>query len=100
MQKHDATVIGAGPGGLAAAAMIRRGGVDVLVVHLGVPGPKGRPVVHGDETHPGAPSLYFTGFTNPISGMFREMAIDAHGSAARSPAGWASPRAPPPDPPD
>src|SRR3954465_1140682 len=32
MTKHDAAVIGAGPGGLAAAAMLRRHGVDVLVL--------------------------------------------------------------------
>jgi putative flavoprotein involved in K+ transport len=38
---------------------------------------RGRPVVHGARTPAGAPGLYFTGFTNPISGMFREMAIDA-----------------------
>ncbi len=37
----------------------------------------------GRKTPPGAPGLYFTGFTNPISGMFREMAIDA-GRIARS----------------
>ena len=38
---------------------------------------KGRPVVHGPETHPDAPGLHFIGYTNPISGMFREIAIDA-----------------------
>jgi putative flavoprotein involved in K+ transport len=32
--------------------------------------------VHGAETHPNAPGLHFTGYTNPISGMFREIAID------------------------
>ena len=35
------------------------------------------PVVHGPRTPKDAPGLYFTGFTNPISGMFRELAIDA-----------------------
>jgi putative flavoprotein involved in K+ transport len=54
-----------------------RRGLEPLVGHLGVLGPNGRPVVHGGETHPDAPNLYFTGYTNPISGMFREMAIDA-----------------------
>ncbi|MFJ4921054.1 flavin-containing monooxygenase [Streptomyces sp. NPDC088725] len=39
---------------------------------------RGRPVVHGGRTPKKAPGLYFTGFTNPISGMFREMAKDAH----------------------
>ncbi|WP_233703138.1 hypothetical protein [Janibacter endophyticus] len=30
----------------------------------------------------GAAGLWFTGFTNPISGMFRELAIDARRIAA------------------
>jgi putative flavoprotein involved in K+ transport len=52
-------------------------GLEPLVGHLDLLDPKGRPLVHGHRTHPGAPGLYFTGYTNPISGMFREMAIDA-----------------------
>ncbi|HEX2069391.1 MAG TPA: hypothetical protein VHH54_04225, partial [Actinomycetota bacterium] len=40
-------------------------------------GPGERPVVHGPRTHPGAPNLYFIGFTNPISGNLREVGIDA-----------------------
>ncbi|WP_445280513.1 flavin-containing monooxygenase [Streptomyces sp. DSM 118148] len=51
--------------------------LDGLVGHLGVLDGRGRPVVHGSRTPDGAPGLYFTGFTNPISGMFRELAIDA-----------------------
>jgi len=43
-------------------------------------------VVHGPRTPDGAPGLYFTGFTNPISGMFRELAIDAE-RVARAVAG-------------
>jgi hypothetical protein len=54
-----------------------RRGLEPLVGHLGVLDGRGRPVVHGARTPPGAPGLYFTGFTNPISGMFREMAMDA-----------------------
>ena len=27
--------------------------------------------------HPNAPNVYFTGYTNPVSGMFREFGIDA-----------------------
>ena len=38
---------------------------------------RGRPVVHGPATHPDAPGLHFIGYTNPVSGMFREIAIDA-----------------------
>ncbi|MEU4111256.1 flavin-containing monooxygenase [Streptomyces sp. NPDC048208] len=52
-------------------------GLDSLVGHLGVLDGRGRPTVHGARTPEGAPGLYFTGFTNPISGMFRELAIDA-----------------------
>jgi putative flavoprotein involved in K+ transport len=51
--------------------------LEPLVGHLGVLRPDGRPSVRGGRTHPGAPNLWFTGFTNPVSGMFRELGIDA-----------------------
>ncbi|UUN27511.1 NAD(P)/FAD-dependent oxidoreductase [Streptomyces sp. FIT100] len=51
--------------------------LEPLVGHLGVLDDRGRPVVHGGRAPRQAPGLYFTGFTNPISGMFREMALDA-----------------------
>jgi putative flavoprotein involved in K+ transport len=51
--------------------------LEGLVGHLDVLGPRGRPVVHGPRCPENAPGLYFTGFTNPISGMLREMSIDA-----------------------
>lgn len=70
----DGTEIG--PEVVIAATGYRRG-LEPLVGHLGVLDGRGRPLVHGSRTPPGAPGLYFTGFTNPISGMFREMAIDA-----------------------
>jgi putative flavoprotein involved in K+ transport len=54
-----------------------RRGLDSLVGGLGVLDERGKPVVNGPRTAPGAPGLYFTGYTNPISGMFRELAIDA-----------------------
>lgn len=57
--------------------------LDGLVGHLGVLDERGRPVVHGGRTPQQATGLYFTGFTNPISGMFREMALDA-GRIAKS----------------
>ncbi|MFK4145903.1 flavin-containing monooxygenase [Streptomyces sp. NPDC004065] len=60
---------------VAATGYVR--GLEPLVGHLGVLDSRGRPVVHGPRTPDGAPGLYFTGFTNPISGMFRELAIDA-----------------------
>jgi putative flavoprotein involved in K+ transport len=65
-----------GPEVVIAATGYRRG-LEPLVGHLGVLDGRGRPVAHGPHTPPGAPGLYFTGFTNPISGMFRELAIDA-----------------------
>jgi putative flavoprotein involved in K+ transport len=52
-------------------------GLTGLVGHLGVLDSRGHPIVHGSRTAPGAPGLYFTGYTNPISGMFRELRIDA-----------------------
>jgi putative flavoprotein involved in K+ transport len=51
--------------------------LEPLVGHLGVLGDDGRPKVRGGANDPGAPGLWFTGFTNPISGMFRELGIDA-----------------------
>ncbi|MGW0612799.1 flavin-containing monooxygenase [Streptomyces sp. NPDC002788] len=51
--------------------------LEGLVGHLDVLDARGRPVVHGPRTPKTAPGLYFTGFTNPISGNLREMAIDA-----------------------
>ncbi|MFI1165828.1 flavin-containing monooxygenase [Streptomyces sp. NPDC020801] len=60
---------------IAATGYVRA--LEGLVGHLGVLDARGRPVVHGPHTPGNAPGLYFTGFTNPISGMFRELAIDA-----------------------
>lgn len=51
--------------------------LEGLVGHLGVLDDRGRPTVHGGRTPARAPGLYFTGFTNPISGMFRELTLDA-----------------------
>ncbi|MFI7383357.1 flavin-containing monooxygenase [Streptomyces sp. NPDC049813] len=53
-------------------------GLEPLVGHLGVLDPAtGRPRPHGARTLPAAPGLYFSGYTNPISGMLRELARDA-----------------------
>ncbi|MFJ5732396.1 flavin-containing monooxygenase [Streptomyces paradoxus] len=60
---------------IAATGYVRA--LEGLVGHLDVLDDRGRPVVHGARTPSTAPGLYFTGFTNPISGNLREMALDA-----------------------
>lgn len=57
-------------------------GLEELVGHLGVLGPGGRPKVNGAQALPGLPGLFFIGFTNPLGGNLREMAIDARRIAA------------------
>lgn len=64
------------PEAVIAATGYRRG-LERLVGHLGVLGANGRPDVHGGRTHSSAPGLYFLGYTNPVSGMFLEIGIDA-----------------------
>jgi putative flavoprotein involved in K+ transport len=68
------------PDAVIVAVGYRRG-LEPLVGHLGVLTPDGRPAVRGARTHLRAPGIWFTGFTNPISGMLREIAIDARGIA-------------------
>jgi putative flavoprotein involved in K+ transport len=65
------------PDAVIAGTGFRRG-LEPLVGDFDLVEPaKGRPIVHGPETHPNAPGIHFIGYTNPISGMFREIAIDA-----------------------
>ena len=52
-------------------------GLEGLVGELDVLNARGLPVVHGAHEAPGTPGLWFTGFTNPISGMLRELRIDS-----------------------
>lgn len=59
------------------AATGYRRGLEPLVGHLGVLDRTGRPVPRGARTLPAAPRLYFVGFANPVSGMFREIGIEA-----------------------
>ncbi|MDG5801777.1 NAD(P)/FAD-dependent oxidoreductase [Streptomyces ossamyceticus] len=59
------------------AATGYRRALEGLLGHLDVLDGRGKPVVHGARSPRNAPGLYFTGFTNPISGMFRELAFDA-----------------------
>ncbi|WUS98510.1 NAD(P)/FAD-dependent oxidoreductase [Streptomyces sp. NBC_00708] len=83
---EDAVVLADGtritPDVVIAATGYRRA-LEPLVGHLGVLDERGRPVVHGARTPKQAPGLYFTGFTNPISGMLRELALDAEKIAKR-----------------
>ncbi|MER6623171.1 MULTISPECIES: NAD(P)/FAD-dependent oxidoreductase [unclassified Streptomyces] len=83
-----------GPDAVVAATGYTRG-LEGLVGGLGVLDDRGRPVVHGGRAPADAPGLYFTGFTNPISGNLRELALDAQriaravaraGGASRLPA--------------
>ncbi len=69
------------PDVVIAATGYRRG-LEELVGHLGVLDGDGMPLVHGPDTHPAAPGVRFTGYTNPISGMLREIARDAPRVAA------------------
>ena len=83
------------PDAVIACAGYARG-LEPLVGQLGILGHKGRPVVHGGRTHPNAPNLYFIGYTNPISGMFREFGIVARKIARaiareRAAGSWAPP---------
>jgi putative flavoprotein involved in K+ transport len=59
------------------AATGYRRGLDPLVGHLDVLTEKGRPAVRGGRTATAAPNLWFTGYTNPVSGAFREAGLDA-----------------------
>ena len=54
-----------------------RGGLEPLVGHLGVLREDGWPLVSGARTVEGVPGMWFTGFSIPISGVLRELAIDA-----------------------
>ncbi|WP_175409757.1 NAD(P)/FAD-dependent oxidoreductase [Streptomyces sp. TRM64462] len=64
------------PDAVIAATGYRRA-LERLVGHLGVLDAAGRPVVHGSRTAAKAPGLYFTGFTQPLSGGLRELGLDA-----------------------
>ncbi|GAA3392424.1 NAD(P)/FAD-dependent oxidoreductase [Streptomyces roseoviridis] len=57
--------------------------LEPLVGHLGVLDAAGRPLTRGSRCPRTAPGLYFIGFTNPISGMLRELARDAEKIARR-----------------
>jgi putative flavoprotein involved in K+ transport len=62
------------PDVVIAATGYRRG-LEELAGHLDVLDDRGRPRANGHR--PAAPGLYFTGYSNPITGTLRELAIDA-----------------------
>ncbi|MET9482138.1 NAD(P)/FAD-dependent oxidoreductase [Streptomyces sp. NPDC006638] len=64
------------PDVVIAATGYRRA-LEGLVGDLDLLDARGRPRAHGPHTAPNAPALHFTGFTNPISGMLRELSRDA-----------------------
>lgn len=64
------------PDAVIAATGYRRG-LERLVGHLGVLDDRGLPALDGPATQPGAPGLYFTGLTNPLSDSFRELRLSA-----------------------
>ncbi|MFF4364033.1 flavin-containing monooxygenase [Streptomyces sp. NPDC001604] len=60
---------------IAATGYVRA--LEGLVGHLDVLDAQGRPVAHGARTPQHASGLHFTGFTTPISGTLRELAMDS-----------------------
>ena len=52
-------------------------GLEPLVGELGVVAPGGRPLINADEQLPGLEGLFFLGYSNPITGNIRQVAIDA-----------------------
>ncbi|HVY18649.1 MAG TPA: NAD(P)/FAD-dependent oxidoreductase [Bauldia sp.] len=54
-----------------------RRGLEPLVGHLGVLNERGKPVTYGGKAPPTTPRLYFVGYKNHISGMFREFGYEA-----------------------
>jgi hypothetical protein len=54
-----------------------RTGLEPLVGHLGVLDERGKPLVHGPETLPELPGLYFVGITVQLAGLLREIGLEA-----------------------
>jgi putative flavoprotein involved in K+ transport len=63
--------------GLVVAATGYRPSLEPLVGHLDLLDRDGNPLVHGAETHPSAPNLYFAGFTDSRGGQLRELRLEA-----------------------
>src|SRR4051795_4453341 len=54
-----------------------RTGLEPLVGHLGVLDQRGLPRVHGAQTLPELPGLYFVGVTVELAGLLREIGLEA-----------------------
>lgn len=54
-----------------------RPGLDAMVGHLGVLDGSGVPLVHGAQTLPHAPLLYFVGIDVRLAGLLRDIGIEA-----------------------
>jgi putative flavoprotein involved in K+ transport len=59
-------------------------GLEPLVGDLGVIAPGGRPLINADEQLAGLEGLFFLGYSNPITGNIRQVAIDARKIARRA----------------
>lgn len=59
-------------------------GLESLVGDLGVIAPGGRPLINADEQLPGLEGLFFLGYSNPITGNIRQVALDARKIAKRA----------------
>lgn len=60
------------------AATGYRSGLEDLVGHLGVLDGRGLPPAPGRRRPAALPGLYFAGYTDPLSGMLREISAEAH----------------------
>jgi putative flavoprotein involved in K+ transport len=94
---EDGVVVLADRSRLAVDAVIAATGfrpaLEPLVGHLGVLDELGRPLVHGGETHPEAPGLWFAALQPSLGCLLREAAKDAKRVAAAIAAATVSPGA-------
>jgi len=83
----DAVVLADGTSVQPEVVLVATGfqrGLEPLVGDLGVIAPGGRPLINADEQLPGLEGLFFLGYSNPITGNIRQVAIDAKKIARRA----------------